>query len=305
MAAAGGVSGMREPWRAENLEKYDAVLFDCDGVLWRGPDTVAGAAETVARLRAAGKTVLFLTNNSTVARSGYEAKLGKHGISAEAKDVFSSSYVAAWHVAGLPRDRFDPKTQRALVVGGTGIVEELRLAGVAAVHLEDGAHSAPADAAAAAAALPDDIGAVVVGIDFAFTYTKAALAAHALLRGGGRCEFVATNRDTTFPMPGGVLLPGGGSCVAMVEAAAGRTAEDVGKPHGHMLRLAAEARGIDLSRTLMVGDRANTDILMGRSAGIDTLLVLSGVTRPEEVAGLEGSEVPHYVAGSVADMFGA
>lgn len=253
-----------------------------------------------ARESSPSKQVLFLTNNSSKSRLQYVEKLASNGIRAAKNEVFTSSSVAAWYLDSLPS--FDKARQRPFVVGGRGIVLEMEELGIRAVHADalypGGAHLPVEELARLE---PEaDVGAVVVGIDWHFNYTKCAHAARVLARGG---PFVATNRDSTYPTAGG-LLPGGGSCVAMVENAAGRVAVDTGKPRRHMFELAREAHGLDPARCLMVGDRHNTDIMLGRSNGLDTLLVMTGVTPRDQVPALAGdpATAPHFVASSVAEL---
>ncbi len=237
----------------------DTVLCDLDGVVWLAHQPIAGAVEAVARLRASGRRVLFVTNNSAARRAQHEQALAAIGIEAVG-DVVSSAMAAALLVA---------PGERVLVVGGPGIVEALELRG-AEVVINDGRAT--------------DMGfdAVVVGLDRDFDYDRLAVAA-AVIRAGAR--LIGTNTDSTFPTPHG-LQPGGGSILAAVATAAGTGAVIGGKPHVPMAdvimqMLSTAQRPFDATSTLMVGDRVETDGLFARRLGCRFALVRSGVSRPD------------------------
>jgi HAD superfamily hydrolase (TIGR01450 family) len=225
-----------------------AWVLDLDGVVWLADQPVPGAADAVARLRAAGERVVFVTNNSSATLGAQEAKLARHGIAAEG-DVVTSARAAA--------SLLEPGST-ALVCGGPGVVEALEQRGVTPVT--DG----HADA-------------VVVGFTRDFDYERLRRA-HRAVRGGAR--LVATNDDPTYPTPEGPV-PGGGAIVAAVATASGVTPIVAGKPHAPMARL-VEARA-GPGPHLVVGDRDDTDGRFARALGARFALVLSGVTRPGEV----------------------
>lgn len=220
-----------------------AWLLDLDGVVWLAHQAIPGVAEGIARLRAAGERVLFVTNASMAPVATLEAALAAIDVPATG-DVLSSAMAAA-HL-------LEPGS-RALVCGGPGVVEALVARGVEVVA--DG----PVDA-------------VVVGLTHDLTY-DLLLRASTAVRDGAR--FVATNTDPTYPTPGG-LTPGGGSIVAAVATAAGVEPEVAGKPHPAMAGLVRSLVGD--GPHVMVGDQDATDLAFGRLLGARTALVLSGIT---------------------------
>jgi glycerol 3-phosphatase-2 len=227
-----------------------AVVVDLDGVVWLAEQAIPGGARAVTMLRDGGERVVFLTNNSFTSNRDLVARLARIGIEAAGGDVLSSAEAAATLLeAG----------SRALVVGGSGIVEALTAAGVEAVpaaSMTDGA---------------TEVDAVVVGFDPDFDFSRLAAASSAV-RGGAR--FVATNEDATYPTPAGPI-PGAGSLVAAVACAAGIAPVVAGKPHEPVVRL-LEARVGKVA--LVVGDRPSTDGALARRLGARYGLVLTGVT---------------------------
>lgn len=224
-------------------------LFDLDGVIWRGGQAIPGAADAVDRIRAAGHGVAFVTNNSGPTRSELVDRLADAGIQASGADLFTSAQAAA--------SLLDAGTS-ATIVGDAGIVEALTEGGIEVV--EPDAHPQV----------------VVVGRSAVLDHDRLALVADAL-RGGAR--FIATNTDATFPTPTG-LVPGAGATVAFLATAGGASAEVAGKPHRAVADLVRDRLGpIDV----MVGDRADTDGLFAQAIGARFALVLSGVTKQQDL----------------------
>ena len=220
-------------------------LVDLDGVVWLSERPIPGAAAAVARLRAAGVRVVFVTNNSAPTIAEFRARLAGAGIDAEPDDIVSSAQAAASMV---------PAGSTALVCAEGGMLEALAARDVSVVE------HGPADV-------------VVVGWTRRFDFDMLADAATAI-RGGAR--FIGTNEDPTHPTPER-LLPGSGAFIAAVATAAQTEPEIAGKPHEPLVAL-VRARVPDAA--VMVGDRPATDGLLARRLGLPFALVLSGVTGP-------------------------
>ena len=242
--------------------------------MYRGDRPIAGAAAAIESLRAAGKRLLFLTNNSTRPPAEVVEKLRAMEVMVEPDEVMTSAeptidLMLARGLAG----------SSVFLIGGRGIGLALEEAGFDNV-------SGPAGEEAAV---------VVVGGDRSFDYAKLTTATRAVRAGAA---FIATNADPSFPTPTG-LVPGAGAIVSGIEVASGRTAEVVGKPHLPMMR--AAARRLAESKSIgIVGDQPVTDLEGGRALGWTTILVLSGVTGPDEVATL--NPPPDLVEASLASL---
>jgi glycerol 3-phosphatase-2 len=235
------------------------VVIDLDGVIWLGDEPIPGSAEGVARLRASGERVVFLTNNSMPKRLVLKGKLAQMGVDCHERDLINSPQVAASLLhAG----------ERALVVGGQGIVEGLLRANCHPIAAGKGLvpATAPADGGTGS-----EIDAVVVGLDLRFDYKKLSEAA-ATVRQGAR--FIATNDDSTYPMADG-LLPGGGAIVAAIATAAGVQPTVAGKPHEPTVSYLQREVG---EISLVIGDRPSTDGELAKRLGVRFGLVTTGVT---------------------------
>jgi len=254
-----------------------AVIFDLDGVIYRGKRLLPHAAEAVAWARERGLAVRFLTNNSTITRDEYSQRLGDFGIATPPEQVMTSAYATALYLKS--RDNGGAKV---LVVGEGGLREEIARAGFEVVQ------SANADGAKY----------VAVGMDRAFNYQMLCAAMQAILRGA---EFIASNRDTTFPVEDG-LLPGGGTVVAAIEAAVGYPPLLIGKPTTRMLELILAEVGCQPAEALIVGDRLDTDIKVGRALGVRTALVLTGISTAEQACAAPNEMRPEWVIESLAEL---
>ena len=228
------------------------VCCDLDGVLWLGPDPIAGSAGAVNALRAGGHRVGYLTNNSSRTPRSIVEQLAAMGVDASDDDVVTSAQAAA----AMLREQLD-RGSRVLACAGPGVIEALDAEGYEVV-----------DRGPAAA--------VVVGFHPTFDFDELDRAS-AAVRAGAR--FVATNVDATFPGPDG-LLPGNGAIVAAVATAAGRVPEVAGKPEPATVALvrARFARELADGPGLMVGDRPSTDGALAAALGWPFALVLSGIS---------------------------
>ena len=251
---------------------YRGWLFDLDGTIYLGERLIPGADAAIAALRAAGRRVAFLSNKPLQTRAEYAAKLTRLGVPAAPDDVINSSLVLARYL----RDR-DPGAP-VFVIGEPPMLDEMRAHGFEV--------------------RPDErVRWVVIAFDRTFDYAKLNVALQAVKQGA---RLIATNPDRTCPVEGGEI-PDCAGMVAAVEAVTDKKVEAiVGKPSPIILEIALAALGVSARDAAIVGDRIETDIVMGRRLGLGTVLVLSGVTRADDPR--IAAVAPDHVVGSVRDL---
>jgi HAD superfamily hydrolase (TIGR01450 family) len=256
------------------IARYDHLLLDLDGCLWVGDEAVAGAADAVAALREAGKGIAYVTNDVRHAPDHFVRKLWRLGFQASLDEVVTCGAALQFVLA----ERRDGGA--AFVIGSQALVDHVADAGMRVVNNTEFATRA-------------DV--VVVGGHEDFDFRELRIATQAVLRGA---ELIGATRDRTFPMPDGPW-PGSGAVLAAVEEATGRRAErTVGKPEPDMYATVRDRLGE--GRYLAVGDRLDTDVAGARRAGIDSALVLSGVTTHVEANAADPR--PTHVAESLAAL---
>jgi len=267
-----GVTGWERPDRL-----FGGYALDLDGTVYLGDALLPGAADTIAAIRAAGSAVVFLTNNPLKPAAAYAAKLTGLGIAAGAADVVTPLGV----LAGYLRRRHPGAA--VLTVAEPLVDETLAAAGI----------TVTADPAAA--------GVVAVSFDRTFSYAKL-LAAYRAVRLHG-AALVATNPDPYCPTPDGGL-PDCAAMLAAIEACTGARAEAVvGKPSEHMAGELLRRLAAPPGRAAVVGDRLLTDVRMGQSLGMAGVLVLSGATTPDDLAGAEVQ--PDFVIDGIGQLLPA
>ncbi|WFD36007.1 4-nitrophenylphosphatase [Malassezia cuniculi] len=313
-APRGSYTFLREAADIEQLvDRYDNFLFDCDGVIWSGGVALPGVVSVLNKLRARGKHILFVTNNASKSRRILLDMFKRFGIDATLEEVYSSAFATALYIKNvlhMPTDR------KVFVMGMQGLEEELQLAGYTTlggtapetVKIE-GTDFAPL---LVDGELDHSVGAVVCGIDTSLTYVKMARAFRYLVRPGatgevragevgGGCHFVCTNSDATFPSKE-YTWPGAGAVWAGLREAARREPVLIGKPNQPMIDTIFADGSLNRARTIMVGDRLNTDIAFGQRGGVDTLLVLTGIASEEDVHAEDAPAVPTYIVNGLGDL---
>ncbi len=251
---------------------YRGWLFDLDGTIYLGERLIPGADAAIAALRAAGRRVAFLSNKPLQTRAEYAAKLVRLGVTAAPDDVINSSLVLARYL----RDR-DPGAP-VFVIGEPPMLDEMRAHGFEVRHDER-------------------VRWVVIAFDRTFDYAKLNVALQAVRQGA---RLIATNPDRTCPVEGGEI-PDCAGMIAAVEAVTDKKVEAiVGKPSPIILEVALAALGVPARDAAIVGDRIETDIVMGRRLGLGTVLVLSGITRADDPR--IAAVAPDHVVRSVRDL---
>jgi 4-nitrophenyl phosphatase len=250
------------------IRDTDAFIFDMDGVLYRGQQALPGLVEIFNALDVREIPYLLATNNSMATPATYVARMAAYGVTVDASRIQTS--------ATATRDVLRRQLQEdamLFVIGMPALAEQLQDGTTFKVTNDP----------------TDDIDAVVSGLDQTFTYDKLKSASTAIRNGA---VFYATNADATLPVENG-FIPGAGSIIAAIATASGKQPIVVGKPEPLMMASGVEQLGAQASRTVMIGDRLDTDILAAQRAGLTTALVLTGVTQRSDLVGSE--VIPDYV----------
>jgi glycerol-1-phosphatase len=272
------------------------LLVDLDGVVYRGAAPVPGVAAVLAARAAAGDDVVYVTNNAMWYRADYVTRLSSMGAPVTPDRIVSSARATALFLAEQT-----PRPRCTLVVGGAGLVHEMRDVGLEVMLSADAAERWAANGRDAAAATAG-VDTVVVGLDLEFSYGKLAVAAE-VARSGAR--FVATNRDPVYPMEHG-LMPGAGAVVAAVVTASGvEPSVSIGKPGPLLLEVAAHALGRPVAEAVMIGDSLITDIPAAITVGARSVLMLTGISTAAQLAALPAHERPTEVAADAAELAAA
>ncbi|XP_041830015.1 glycerol-3-phosphate phosphatase [Melanotaenia boesemani] len=286
------------------LDSVDSILFDCDGVIWRGDQAIPGAPQVINLLKENGKKVFFVTNNSTKTRKMYADKMSALGFNVTEEEVFGTAYCCAMYLKTVCK-----LEGKVYLIGSNAMKQELETIGIQQTGLGPD-HISGKQIDWASVPLDPEVKAVVVGFDEHFSYMKLNRALQYLIHQD--CLFVGTNRDNRLPLEGGKAVPGTGCLLQAVETAAQRQAQTVGKPNHFMFDCVASQFGLERGRCLMVGDRLDTDIMLGSNCGLKTLLTLTGVSTVADAEGHQQSGsverqgmVPDYYVESIADLLPA
>ena len=255
-------------------EAYDLAMLDLDGVVYVGGEAVPGAPEHIAAARTAGMRIAFITNNAARPPGTVAEHLRELGVEADQDDVVTSAQAAGRVLA----ERLG-RGARVAVLGADGLLEAVRAAGLEPVDVED-----------------EDAAALVTGYGPEVLWRQ-------IMRGAVRVRdglwWVASNTDMSIPTAYGTA-PGHGVLVDTIRRFSGVEPVVAGKPARPLLD--ETVRRVGGERPLMVGDRLDTDIEGGRSAGVDTLLVLTGVTGLAELVAAGPGERPTYLARDLAGL---
>jgi 4-nitrophenyl phosphatase len=235
----------------KNFQDIKALILDIDGVIWNDEQPIGNLNEIFTRIKARNFRIVLATNNSTRSPGQYIQKLDALGVQLQRSQIVNSAQSAASYL----RANFSQKSP-IYIIGEIGLAE------------------AVADYGFTIEEYPNQVVAVVVGMDRTLTYEKLKNATQ-LIRSGA--AFIGSNPDKTFPTPNG-LVPGAGSIIAAIEAATGVQPTILGKPNPEIYRVAMERLETMPEETLVIGDRLETDIQGAQICKCRTAIVLSGVT---------------------------
>ena len=255
---------------------FKGFIFDLDGTVYVSDQLIPDADRVIRLIRERGRKIVFLSNKPIQTREDYASKLTRLGIPTPPDEVINSTFVMTNYLKKIA-----PQA-RLFVVGEPPFIEELKRAGF---QITD---------------VPKEIEYVVVAFDRTFDYRKLNIAFQAIKSGA---HFVATNPDRTCPVEGGEI-PDCAGMIAAIEAVTEKKVEViVGKPSPLMIQTVLDVLGLSPEDCILIGDRIETDIRMGKEAGIATGIVLTGVTDEEALKKIKHTpSQPDFVFQSIADV---
>lgn len=257
------------------VSKYDSLLLDLDGVVYRGKQAIPFAVESIARAKELGLKVGYITNNASRTPSQIASQLRDFGIEVLDHEIIGSARAAAKLLAAKIE-----KGSRVLVVGGEGLRVEVAALGFEVVEKSE-----------------DKPAAVVQGFSPEVGWKHLAEAAFAIQQGA---IWIATNQDWTLPLEKGIA-PGNGTLVGAVHTAVGILPEFAGKPFTPIFEAAIAE--LKLSKPLVIGDRLDTDIKGAISASMDSAMVLTGIAKNKDLLGARSDERPTYILTDLRGLF--
>ena len=257
-------------------------IFDMDGTIYLGGNPFDFAIRYIKNLRAAGKKVLFFTNNASHTTPFYLQKLSRLGFEPREDEIMTSGDVTLEYLK-----RFRPG-KSVYLVATDELVEEYRAKGINLLRGDE-----------------EKADIVITSFDTSLTYDKLNQACR-FIRGGA--EYLSTHPDFNCPTENG-FIPDSGAIAALVTASTGKTPTYFGKPYKETIEMIGEATGFSNEEMCIFGDRLYTDIALGKRFGVTSVLVLSGETQPEDVDAAEPADKPDFAFASLAEvdalMFGA
>ncbi|WP_075035612.1 TIGR01457 family HAD-type hydrolase [Halobacillus dabanensis] len=239
------------------MKEYKGYLVDLDGTMYKGSKQIHGASEFVEYLESKNTPFLFLTNNSSKTVGQISEKLNNLGVKAKPDQVYTSSLATADYI------RNEKEGARVFVIGEEGLSHAIKQEGLELVE--------------------DHADYVVIGIDRNINYEKFAKACLQVRSGA---TFISTNGDIAIPTERG-MMPGNGALTSVISVSTGAEPIFVGKPEPLIMKRALKRLGFSEAEVLMVGDNYNTDIKAGMKAGIDTLMVETGLSSFDEIKDME------------------
>ncbi len=266
------------------LAELKLAIFDLDGVVYRGQKLIKDADQIIQELKDLGIIIVYNSNNSTITREMYVERLKRFNIPCTLSDFYTSASITAKEVSKIKQNA------KIFIIGDIGLKKELELMGHEVVARPKNYN---------------EIDFVIVGLDVKFTYGKLAIAQQCILE--GNAQFYATNTDPTLPAENRIM-PGAGVMVKALEVCTGKSPLKVfGKPDPHGIHLILKDHGIPANKACIFGDRLETDIAAGNSAGIITIAVLTGVTTKKAIEKLDKARdkscIPDLVLNSLSEIF--
>ena len=254
------------------FEKYDGFIFDLDGTIYRGETLIPNADKTVAHIKSSGKKAIFISNKTSGTVEDYYKFLISKGVPTETDEIINSTVVIKNYLST------DYSDKKFFAIGEKLFIKEIESAGLSF------------------SSNPSNIDLIIITLDRTLNYEKLEIAARALEDGA---KFFAANIDDTCPVDAGEVLDAGATISALEKRTHKKLELHFGKPSKFMFEEIKKRIKVDLKKTLIIGDRLETDIAMGNNFGIDSALVSTGVKHyPNGTDHIK----PSYYINSVSDL---
>ena len=257
------------------IKEKQLYIFDMDGTIYLGGKPFDFAIEFIKNLRAAGKRVLFFTNNASHTTPFYQKKLERLGFESREDEIMTSGDVT---LEFLKRFRAG---KSVYLVATDELCEEYREKGINLLSGDE-----------------KSVDIVITSFDTSLTYKKLDDACR-FIRGGA--EYLSTHPDMNCPTETG-FIPDSGAIAALVTASTGKVPTYFGKPYKETIEMISEATGFSRDEMCIFGDRLYTDIALGKKFGVTSILVLSGETQPDDVEAADISDKPDFVFPSLYEV---
>ncbi|MFW6015590.1 MAG: HAD-IIA family hydrolase [bacterium] len=256
------------------IDNYDSFIFDLDGTIYLSDRLIKGAKEVINYINSVKKDYVFLTNKPLATKKEYSSKLTQMGIKTTEENIITSSYVTAQYL------KEKSPGAKCYIIGEEALKYELIEAGLIVTNNLK------------------EVDYLIASFDRRFNYNKLNNALQLIKKG---VKFVATNPDKTCPVEGGEI-PDTAGMIGAIEGTSGKKVEKIfGKPSKEIITIAINKMNVkDLKKCLMIGDRIETDIIMGIENGLSTALVLSGVSNKCDY--INSNLEPDHILKSVYDL---
>lgn len=268
------------------------IILDGEGVVWHGGTAVEHASETVNLMRDKGFRVIILTNNASRSSAQYVERLEKGGFHGFTETNVVTSSVSVTNY--LKRLGFDKPNRKVFVIGTPGFVDQMVKNGLTVITGKEfeGKNILEMD-------IDPTIGAVIVGSSEEFTYRDVTIATRIVIENDAL--LLSANKDGSYPYNRKVMIPGAYALAKCIGTATARDPIVLGKPNPIVFETIEGLKGIPKRNIWMIGDRLNTDIKFAKNVGIKSILVLTGVSKAEEVNMYDRADRPDFICPNLSE----
>lgn len=262
------------------------VFLDGEGVIWHRGHAMPGVDEVIEKMKKANFRPIVITNNASQSIDEYYTRFTKNGYTAFNKNDILTSAISV--IQYLRKSKMDKPNRKVFVIAANGFCTQLKDAGIQVVTADDFANKDINEIE-----LDPKVCAVVVGSGDEFSYRQLTIATRFVIENDAL--LISSNPDASYPYSPKVLIPGAYSLAMAIATASCRSPVVLGKPSPDVVTAAENFSSIDMSQSWMIGDRLDTDIKFAKNCGLKSILVLTGVSKREEVDDLDDADKPDFI----------